>query len=302
MISKLTSLSSQARFNHSIIRLLSYSIILLFITASCTERIDISTEASAPRLVIYGHITNDTMQHAIRISRSSGYFATTKPEGISHATVTISSGSQHLVLTESASEAGLYLTDPDIFGIEGETYTLNVSLDFDNDSQTEQYTASSYLPHAAPFDSVALRPSTDYKDYIEVQAFAWVSSDKDCYYNFQAFRNGEALNDSLKNFQMTDGKLIGVDKIDGVSCYFLDQTKERTKLVSGDVVTLRVDIFTREYGLFLMNAQGEAVWGAFPFSGPPANVETNIRCTGKAPAAISGFFAAYPSSKESTVW
>ncbi len=282
------------------------TIIFLILTcfiASCTERIDLFTEAAAPRLVIYGHITNDTMQHAVRISRSSGYFATAKPEGVSHATVTISSETQHLTLAESVSEAGLYLTDPDIFGIEGETYTLQVLLDFDNDGQAEQYTSSSYLPHAARFDSITLQPSTDYKDQVEVRVFAKLSSDKDCYYSFQAFRNGLALNDSLKSFQITDGKLVGVDEIYDVACYFLDQTKERTQLVPGDQVSLRVNIFTREYGLFLMNAQGEAVWGAFPFAEPPANVETNITCTdGKAPTAISGFFAAYSGGKQSTVW
>ena len=50
---------------------------------ACMERTDIHTEASPPRLVIYGYITTDTMQHAIRITHSTGYFVTTKPEGIS---------------------------------------------------------------------------------------------------------------------------------------------------------------------------------------------------------------------------
>ena len=278
------------------------ALLTVLCAVSCTERIDISTDASAPHLVIYGYITTDTMQHAISISRSSGYFATTKPPGISNALVTISSGNRIFTLTESAAEAGVYLTDADVFGIEGETYTLNISLDFDNDGQTEQYDAASYLPHAARFDSIRMQMSTDYKDEIEIRLFGGLSVDKDCYYSFHAFRNDIPLADSLSLFELFDANMVGTDIMDDVACYFLNQTKDKTKLVSGDRITLQLNVLTKEYGLFLLNAQAE-VFGASPFSGPPANVETNIRCTsGKDPANISGFFSAYSGKKCSTVW
>ena len=283
-------------------RIIIIAFLITICAVSCTERIDITTDASAPRLVIYGYITTDTMQHAISITRSSGYFATTKPGGISNALVTISSGDQVFTLTESA-EAGVYLTDADVYGIEGQNYTLNVSLDFDNDGQEEQYGASSYLPHAARLDSIRMQPSTDYDDEIEISIFGGLSIDKDCYYSFHAFRNDMPLNDSLSLFALFDGSLVGTDTMDDVACYFLDQTKDKTKLASGDRITLQLNVLTQEYGLFLLKAQTE-VLGSIPLlSGPPANVETNIRSiSGKAPANISGYFSAYSGKKCSTVW
>ncbi len=281
----------------------SFIIFLIFLCAvSCTERININTDDAPPQLVIYGHITTDTMQHAISITRSSGYFATSKPAGVSHATVTISSGEKVFSLTESSEEAGLYLTNADVFGIEGQTYTLNVSLDFYNDGTNEQYTAASYLPRAARFDTIRLQSSTDYKDYVEIHIFAGLSPDKDCYYGFHAFRNDEALTDSLSLFSVFDSNLVGTENMYDVACYFLDQTKDKTKLTRGDRVSLRLNTLTKEYGLFLINAQNE-IGGSSPFSGPPANVETNIiRVGGKDSPAVAGFFAAYSGKTCRTVW
>ena len=104
---------------------------------ACEERMDISTEASSPRLVIYGSITTDTTQHAIRITRSAGYFSTDRPECISHASVSIRHEGGTFALEESPEEPGLYLTSPDVSGREGETYTLHVALDFDGNGHTE---------------------------------------------------------------------------------------------------------------------------------------------------------------------
>ncbi len=291
------------KFKIPTILLFGCSIIQLFVIVSCTERIDINTDAAPSQLVIYGHITTDTMQHAISITRSSGYFANTKPLGVSHAIVTISGGGKTFVLTESAMETGLYLTDADVYGAEGQTYTLNISLDFDNDGEAEQYKASSYLPYVAPFDSIRLQLSTDYKDYVEIHMFGRLSpdNDKECYYSFHAFRNDMALTDSLSLFSVYDSKIIGTEVMDDVACYFLDQTKDKTKLTSGDRVALRLNVLPREYGQFLVNAQNE-VWGSSPFSGPPANVETNITCTGRAPANVLGFFSAYSGKTCYTVW
>jgi len=284
-------------------RIIFIAFLTTLCAVSCTERIDINTDASAPRLVIYGCITTDTMQHAISITRSSGYFATTKPQGISNALITISDGYRIFTLTESAAEAGVYLTDADVYGIEGQNYTLNVSLDFDNDGQEEQYSATSYLPHAARLDSIRMQTSTDYDDEIEISIFGGLSIDKDCYYSFHAFRNDVPLNDSLSLFALFDGSLVGTDTMDDVACYFLDQTKDKTKLASGDRITLQLNVLTQEYGLFLLKAQTEVLGSVPLLSGPPANVETNILgANGEAPANISGYFSAYSGKKCSTVW
>ena len=110
-------------------------VIALFISISaCTERINIETDNAPSRLVIYGYITTDTMQHSIWITRSAGYFTTDSPEGVSHATVTISDNDGNIIpLAEDNTTAGLYQTAADVYGECGKTYTLDVRFDSGNE-------------------------------------------------------------------------------------------------------------------------------------------------------------------------
>lgn len=75
------------------------------------------------------------------------------------------------------------------------------------------------------------------------------------------------------------------------------------KISSGDLLTLRVDAITKEYATFINNAQAE-LWGSDPlFSGPPANVETNIRSkTPSEQIRISGFFTAFSGDQASRMY
>ncbi len=270
---------------------------------ACTDRIDISTEASSPRLVIYGYITTDTMRHSIKITRSTGYFENVSPAGISNAKVTISSDTQTHELKENPNTPGLYQTEPDVFGIEGETYTLNVLLDFNEDGEDEEYEATSYLPYAATVDSIGFRPSTILSDYMEVLVWGRISDSEENYLSFHLYRNHELVNDSLQGFFTLDDEFIEKKEIEGVTCFFLDQEEEQYILQQGDIITLRIDAITKEYATFINNAQSE-LWGSDPiFSGPPANVETNI--SSKQPVdeiKISGFFSAFSGNSFTTVY
>ena len=69
----------------------SFAAVALLLSAllSCEERIHIRTDASDPRLVIYGYITTDTARHGILITRSAGYFSTGRPLAVSGANVCI---------------------------------------------------------------------------------------------------------------------------------------------------------------------------------------------------------------------
>ncbi|MCD7977434.1 MAG: DUF4249 domain-containing protein [Tannerellaceae bacterium] len=277
---------------------------LLLLNIACTDRIYLETEAAAERLVIYGYITTDTMQHSIRITRSTGYFATAKPAGISGALVTISSGDTLFHLKESATEAGLYLTDPDVYGVEGKTYQLLVSLDYDEDGVLEEYTATSFLPPAPQVDSIQVQAvDLFFGDYVEVLFYGTLPDIEENYFKFHVFRNQVALNDSLIDFSMIDDEYIENKILEGVSCFYLDQEEDKFLIEDGDLITLRVDGITKEYSEFLMNAQTE-VYGSNPlFSGPPANVETNIRAVDPANKnLLVGFFSAFSGTSASTIY
>ncbi|MCD7937676.1 MAG: DUF4249 domain-containing protein [Tannerellaceae bacterium] len=279
---------------------------LVFVIAAliyaCTDRIDISTDDAPPRLVIYGYITTDKTAHSIKITRSGSYFATTPPEGISGAIVKIRNSKEEYLLPEDPDTPGLYVTDADVAGVEGETYTLYVAVDFDG--QMEEYTASSYLPYPVEIDKIDLKESDYFDDRIDVLFYGRLPDESDDnYLSFHTYRNNIALTDSLINFSVVDGEYIEKKELEAVRCTRLKQDEERSTLVKGDVVTLRVDAITKEYHDFVMNAQSE-LYGSNPiFSGPPANIQTNITAVRSGnDIPISGFFTAYSSKQASTVW
>ena len=278
--------------------------IMLLSLFSCRERININTEASPPRVVIYGYITTDTTQHAIRITRSTGYFAMTKPEGISHATVSINSDDNEVFpLSESPDDPGLYLTSPDVYGLPGKTYTLHATLDFYGNGNAEEYEASSYLPFPATLDSVAVAPSSIINNFLQVLIWGSIPEESSNNFSFHLFRNGVAMNDSLRNFQVVQADYIINKKLEALPVFQLDPDQDDEKLSLGDTLTVQVESLTPDYATFIQNAQQE-LRGPIPlFGGPPSNVETNIQCvsSGLSPE-ISGFFTAYSKNSATTVY
>ncbi|MDL2265120.1 DUF4249 domain-containing protein [Parabacteroides sp. OttesenSCG-928-G21] len=276
---------------------------VLFAGFSCTERIHIETDPGDERLVVYGYITSDTLRHAIRITRSSGYFATTPPEGVSDAFVTIATDDETYLLTENKSVSGLYETTADVYGIEGKEHTLYIALDFDNDGEIEEFESSAYMPFSSELDRITLVPSTLFDDVIEIKLYGKLPpNDPNCF-SFHAYRNNKILNDSLGGFFVISDEYFDKTTFGGVTCFYLDQEEEDTQLTPGDVVRVRVDFLTEEYKDFLDHAQKE-LGGTNPiFGGPPANVQTNIRPLNDSYRyKVSGFFAAYSGSEAYTTY
>ena len=273
---------------------------------ACEERVNIHTEASPPRLVIYGYITTDTVQQAIRITRSTGYFVTTKPEGVSHAAVSISCEGETFAMEESPDEPGLYLTSSKVYGIPGKTYTFHAAIDFNGAGNIESYEATSYLPFPATLDSAAVTPSPILSNRLHLQVLVWgnLPEESSGNFSFHLFRNGVAMNDSLRRFRIVQDDYIATKTFAALPVFLLDQEdNDREKLSLGDTVMVQVESLTQEYATFIENAQNE-LRGPIPlFGGPPANVETNIRClNANSKTGISGFFTAYSKRKTVTVY
>jgi hypothetical protein len=280
-------------------------LLLIIAPAACTERIDIETGDSPPRLVIYGHISTDTMQHSIRITRSAGYFSTDSPEGVSNATVTVSDGDGKVIpLTGDGTEPGLYRTAADVYGEEGKTYTLDVQLDFDGNGIPEHYRSAAYLNRLNHIDSIGLQPSAVFRGQVEVLLYAQDEPEENFYSIFVAI-NDSTVNSTINKFWIMDDAFINGMYIDGVACYYLNQEPdddddENEILHAGDTVTLNINAVSKEYAAFIGHVRSE-IRGSNPiFSGPPANVETNIRCVDNS-IQVSGFFTAFPSRYASTV-
>ena len=278
---------------------------LILAAASCTERIDIKTDDAPPRLVIYGYITTDTMQHSIRITRSAGYFTTDSPEGVSNATVTITDDDKKQIpLLENDTVPGLYQTAADVFGEEGKTYTLDVLLK----NNAEHYQASAYLQHIHYIDSIRLQASFFFKNTVEVLLYAknTAEGEKNFYTIFVAI-NDSVVNSKINRFLVMDNDMFrGQPYINGVSCYFLSQDPEREFrneiLQIGDKVTLNMNAISKEYATFISHVQSEIRTSIPIFGGPPANVSTNIRSISpRNDIPVAGFFTAFPSRYAHTI-
>ena len=276
-------------------------IVVLMIAAACTERIDIKTNDAPPRLVIYGYISSDTMQHSIRITRSAGYFTTGSPEGVSNAAVTFTDNENNVIpLTENDTIPGLYQTAADVYGEEGKSYRLDVFLDSDGENFAGHYTASAYLQHIHHIDSIDLRTSDLllFKNSVLVVLYAWNFGEDNTYSIFVAI-NDSVVNSSINRFIVMEGSMFKELYIDQ-PCYFLNQdpnSEYRNEILHvGDKVTLNINAISKEYAKFISSVQSEVRTSIPIFGGPPANVETNIRCIDpKDGVPVSGFFTAFPS-------
>ena len=286
-----------------------YAVWCLLQTAvvACTERIDIKTDAALPRLVIFGYITTDTIQHSIRITRSAGYFTTDRPEGVSNAIVTVWDSDQNEIrFTENDTVPGLYQTDKGVYGLEGKTYTLDVQLDFDGDNRLEHYQASAYLKPINNIDAVGLQASRIFPNMVEVLLYAQDLPGEKNYYSIFVSINDSVLNGNINRYFVMDNEMFRGQYMNGVACYYLSQdsnNKYRNEILhAGDTVTLNINAISKEYATFISDVQSEIGVSIPIFGGPPANVPTNIRCIEpKDEIPVSGFFTAYPCRYAFTV-
>ena len=264
-------------------------ILLLAPLYSCTERIDISLDDSAVRLVVEGSITTDTMSHKILLSSTSGYFYNQPPQPVSGATVTVSDGENILDLTEVSP--GVYQTAPSVHGIEGKTYTLNIKLNKQIGGFSD-YTASSKLYPVAKLDSVNLLYHPDWSSagIWEVKCFVQDPPSAD-FYRFLISRNDTMITDTLDEWFVTDDRFFNGNYVNGITVGYLDQSIKEQRLIPGDSMLVEMNNTGEGYANFLWESQSEII-GSYPlFTGPPANIKGNI-----SNGAI-GFFAAYSVSR-----
>ena len=275
----------------------SNNIVFLFILLlaplySCTERIDISLDDSAVRLVVEGSLTTDTMSHKVLLSSTSGYFYNQPPQPVSGATVTISDGENILNLTEVTP--GVYQTAPSVHGIEGKTYALNIKLNKQIGGFSD-YTASSKLYPVAKLDSINLLYHPDWSSagIWEVKCFVQDPPSAD-FYRFLISRNDTMITDTLDEWFVTDDRFFNGNYVNGLTVGYLDQSIKEQRLIPGDSMLVEMNNTGEGYANFLWESQSEII-GSYPlFTGPPANIKGNIN------NGAIGFFAAYSASRAMT--
>jgi hypothetical protein len=259
------------------------------IIISCTERIDIELDESSVRLVVDGSVSTDTMAHKIILTKTTSYFYSHESPSVTGASVSITTGERNIQLYEK--KPGVYYTDSTFYGLEGLTYTLNITLASPVGGHTE-YSATSYMNNAVMIDSADLIFQPDWSDsgFYEVQCYLKDPPTAE-YYRFMIYKNGKILSDTLDEWLVIDDRFFNGSYIYGATVAFLDQGSENEKLEVGDEITLELNSVGRDYAGFLWEAQSELMGSNPLFSGPPANVKGNIN------NGAIGFFAAYATSR-----
>ncbi|GAB4314518.1 MAG: hypothetical protein Kow00127_05740 [Bacteroidales bacterium] len=271
------------------------SVVLFFLMVtlfSCTERIDIELDSTYERLVVEAYLSTDTMAHPVRLSKSADYLDTEKPPAVTGAVVQISDSDSAVILTENPDKPGMYITPENYAGVPGKTYKLIIDLP-EKIGGYDHYEAESTIRPVASIDSIRVVYEPDWELY-QVQIFAWEPPTTD-FYKFDILKNGELLTDTINKAFVSDDRFFNGNYTYGITVGVLDPNNERENPEPGDTITLSMSSITEDYYNFLIELQDQTFQFRNPlFSGPPANIRTNI------PNA-HGYFSAFSLSKSSYI-
>lgn len=271
--------------------LVSLLMILLFgtvILSSCTKRIDIKLDSTYERLVVAGFITPQIGEQYVRLTRTSNYFSNKPAPAVSGAIVTVSEDSSTMQFSEDINNPGYYMAPEDYFGKIGSTYYLDITL-AEPINGTVNYEAHEEMPQLADnIDSVVVEYNEQYERWM-VRLYAWEPPTTD-FYMFNGMRNGEMITDTVSRVNITSDILFNGNYTSGAVVLIL----YKDELELGDTFTLILSNITEEYANYMIDLQLELQPNNPMFSGPPANVRTNINNN------AVGYFAAFPSAYTST--
>ncbi|MDR0582359.1 MAG: DUF4249 domain-containing protein [Prevotellaceae bacterium] len=270
---------------------------------ACTERMDITSDYITPRLVITGYITTDTTVHKIYVRRTAAYFGKERQLTYSNARVKING-----VPLWPAGD-GEYHTDSSFYGVCGETYTLDVWLDFDEDGTEEHYTAAAIMPEMHTLDSVTLasinrgsiKPPWMLMMHFQdlpgpnnfgVHLYIHLASGRKLWYSEQLQQY------FINNFgdYAAEGEYINFPALS----YIITESirwynNERIALYPGDTLIAELNMLASDYFEFIRTAQLEINGGNPLFAGPPANMPSNIQ------GGALGVFGAYTVSRQRVI-
>jgi hypothetical protein len=269
---------------------------LLFVAASCTERIDVKLDETYTRLVVSGHITTDSVPAVVSLTTTSAYFSNTPSPKVTGAEVTISDGTTFYTLRETVpGHSGIYSSLDPLPGKPGNEYSLHVVLPSPI-SGTASFDASCRLCPVPTIDSVTINFYSDWENegVWAINLFAQDPLNEENCYLFNWFRNGVPMSDSVHKKVVMDDQMFNGRYMAGMSIFYIDNSHGWETLKPGDTVTLQMSGITRGYMNFISQVQ-QAGFNLPFFTGPPANVQGNIGNGG------SGYFTAYSNSYATTI-
>ena len=268
-----------------------------FLAAGCTERVDIELDSTYARLAVEGYVNTDSIKHFVLLSITSDYFSNEAAPRVSDALVELSFDDESMQLIENDSIPGLYETQAAFRGSIGTTYELNISqLDVNQDGEDERYSASSTMPGGAQLDYIELKyyPTAVGSGYA-VFMYASDPTEQRDWYGFKLFKNRVLLTSTLSEYGTLSDDIFDSGYFPGLPVGFLSDDNPEQAVQPGDTVTFELNCIDEAYYNFVNGAQLEIIGYNPLFSGPSANVASNLS------NGAFGIFAAYSIQRSSVI-
>ena len=272
-------------------------IVALLSFSACTERVDIELDSTFRRLVVEGAVTSDSLRHYVNLSYTSDYFSNEASPPVRNAYVELSFGDESVLLSEDETIPGRYVSPAAFRGIPGTTYELDISqMDADQDGEDELYHASGTMPGGSDLDRIELRhyPTPITSGYVVFMYGSHPPEQRD-WFGFKLMKNSDVLTDSLNKYTVLSDDLFDTGYFPGMPVGFLSDDDPRQAIRSGDTVTFELNCIEQAYFNFVTEAQLEISANYPLFSGPPANVPSNID------NGAMGIFAVYSIQRSSLI-
>lgn len=269
------------------ISFLSKGLLAIIIFGSCEEKItyDVGSEVES-RVVIEGRITNEKKEHILRITNADSYFSNQPPSvALVEDVEILELGSQKIYPVTKIDTGVGYFVSEAFNGVIGEEYQLSLSF------RNETYMATAKLDSIAEMDSV--RTEYEYNSFFEsgfykIQMFAVEPEPVGHYYRVNLFINDSLYNSRLDLTTFFDDEIINGKYFEGVDMYWLPQEE-----ISRDTNIIRLEMLSISRDEYNYNNAflAETVAQGNIFSGPPADVPSNLKSIDSDKSGL-GFFAA----------
>jgi hypothetical protein len=266
-------------------------ILLILMLGACTERITVELDETYTRIAVDGRITTDSTYQEITLTKSADYFYNQPIPMVNNATVSVFDGETTYSFYETEpGVSGIYRSEIPFAGKIGKTYSMEINLQEPISGNT-YYTGYSDLPGVTTLDSIGYEyhPEIGKEGGYLLTVYAMEPGDEVNFYMFNWYKNGVLMNDSLDNLSITDDQYINGNYINGAAIIWVSNASSWEHLEDGDTITIRMSGITKDYYNFLFEVQ-LSQFNIPLFSGPPANVSSNIN------NGAVGFFAAYSST------
>ena len=274
---------------------------------SCEDVINLDTANGPSQLEVYGWLTNQPGEQAIKLSWSQAYFDNNTPKPVLGAEVTVTDDKGKVYKFEDADADGKYTwgkTTADTLGHVGRTYSLKVV------NGTDTFTSKSELKRVPTVDSVVYRhekwPFEPDKGPREGFVASFYSRDLegegDTYWIKPVIR-GKAVVDKAVNISIAYDAAFGAGAPSDGLIFILPLRESITTdslYSAGAEVGVELHSITYEAFEFLKQVSEQAANGGL-FATPIANVRSNIiNADPKGPKAL-GFFSTSAVSRKETV-